>query len=117
MLPGKRVLVVEDEALIQILVADMVLELGHQVAAIAANVDAALSVVRRDRPDLVLLDVNIGGQLSYEVANHCTVEGIPVVLTTGYSASDIPEGLKHCPVLSKPFSTDQLRAAIGAALA
>jgi len=71
--------------------------------------------LRLAKPDVVLLDVNLSGELSYDVANHCMVEGVPVMLTTGYQAADIPDGLRHCPVLMKPFSTEELRIAIEAA--
>jgi CheY-like chemotaxis protein len=107
-----RVLVVEDEALIKMMLLDMLEELGHKVTAAVSIIPEAMQQLQQDRPDVVLLDVNLSGELSYEVANHCTVEGIPVILTTAYTAADVPEGLSHCPVLAKPFSMDALRDAI-----
>ena len=109
---GLRVLIVEDEPLIAMSLLDAVADLGHEVVGSVSTVDAALESLRQLRPAVVLLDINLSGQMSYEVANHCTVEGIPVVLTTGYQATEVPGGLRHCPVLSKPFDDAALQWAI-----
>ena len=106
-----RVLIVEDEPLIAMDLAEMLAQLGHETVATVRTVEDALNAVRL-RPDVVLLDINLGGQMSYDVANHCTLEGIPVVLTTGYQVSDVPEGLRHCPVLSKPTGPRELDRAM-----
>ena len=109
---GLAVLVVEDEALISMTLADHLTDLGHRVTAEVATTAAAMAEIQDRAPDLVLLDMNLSGELSSEVAHHCTALGVPVILTTGYDEGAIPEDLSHCPYLAKPFGLDELKAAI-----
>lgn len=114
--PGLAVLVVEDEPLIAMDVVDIIAELGHVVMAAVPTAEEALREIGRQRPDVVLLDINLRGELSYEVAHHCTAGGIPVVLTTGYDPTDIPANLRHCRIVKKPFHPHELGGAIEAAV-
>lgn len=107
-----RVLVVEDEPLIAMSLGDMVADIGHTCIAVARTVGEAMARIETDQPDIVLLDVDLGGQPGYDIAHHCTLKGVPVVFTTGYSTGDVPAALAHCPVLSKPYSSRELEEAI-----
>lgn len=112
---GVRVLVVEDEAIVSMLVEEFLEELGCEVTATASRLDDALEKARSLAVDLALLDVNLAGQLSYPVAELLLARGVPFVFATGYGAMALPEALHGVPVLSKPFRQNQLAAAMQAA--
>lgn len=114
-LSGVRVLVVEDEAMVSMLVEEFLEELGCEVTGIASRLDEALEKAGSLTLDLALLDVNLAGRLSYPVADLLLARGIPVVFVTGYGAAALPEALHGVPVLSKPFRRNQLAAALQAA--
>lgn len=114
-LSGARVLVVEDEAMVSMLVEEFLEELGCEVTGIASRLDDALEKAGSLTLDLALLDVNLAGRLSYPVAELLLARGIPVVFVTGYGAAALPEALHGVPVLSKPFRRNQLAAALQAA--
>jgi CheY-like chemotaxis protein len=106
---GHRILIVEDEPLIAMMIEDMVVDLGHSVSATARDNAEATAAVGEGRSDIALLDVNLGGGTSLAVAELCFVRNLPVVFTTGYSRSDLPAICQDRPVLSKPFTIDDLR--------
>jgi CheY-like chemotaxis protein len=113
MLPRKSsVLVVEDEPLISIMVEDMLHDMGLRVTGIAQTEQAALDLLRSDRPSVALLDVNLGSSDSLMVASACRAAQIPVIFTTGYTANDLPEGCQDTPVLAKPFSPEELEEVV-----
>lgn len=111
-LAGTRVLVVEDEAMVAMLIEDFLVELGCKVAASAARLDAALEQARMQGIDVAVLDVNLAGQLSYPVASVLRTRGIPFVFATGYPPSNLPPEMQSAPVLSKPFTLQQLADAL-----
>lgn len=115
MLTGTRVLVVEDEALISMLVEEYLEDLGCEVVATAARLNEALEKARLLTFDVALLDVNLAGQVSYPVADTLRSRGIPFVFATGYGTAGLPDGLVGTLVLSKPFQQAQLAAALQAA--
>ena len=105
---GLRVLVVEDEAMIMTLVEDMVTELGHRVAGLAASVEEAAGLAEGGEFDVALLDVNLQGQTVESVAATLARRGKPFVFTTGYGERVIPPEFKDRPFLPKPYHIDQL---------
>ena len=112
---GLRVLVVEDEALLAMLVEEYLDELGCEVAGVAMRLDEALEQARTLAVDVAVLDVNLAGQASYVVAEVLRERGVPVVFATGYGAAGLPENLKGTPLLPKPFQCEQLADALSAA--
>jgi CheY-like chemotaxis protein len=114
-LAGKRVLVVEDESLIAMLVEGYLEELGCVVAGSAARLPDALAMAGVVEADLAVLDINLDGQLSYPVAERLRARGVRVVFATGYGVAGLPAALRGSPVLPKPFSLEQLDAALRAA--
>lgn len=115
-LAGLRVLVVEDEALIAMLVEEYLDELGCEVAGVAGRLEEALEKARTLAPlDLAVLDVNLAGRLSYPVASVLRERGVALVFATGYGGAGLPEDLRGVPVLSKPFERDQLAEVLSAA--
>lgn len=115
-LSGRRVLVVEDEARIAMLIRDTLEDLGCQVVGIASRLEEARAKVASMEFDAALLDVNLNGEPSYPLADELASRGIPFVLATGYGASRIPPDHKDAPVLQKPFLRAELERALRVAL-
>ena len=113
-LTGRRILVVEDEALVAMLVEDALLDAGAAVLGPAATVAEALALLDREPtpPDAAVLDLNLAGETSTPVADVLAARGIPFVVATGYGASGLPSGHAHVPVLAKPYDPDELTAAL-----
>ncbi|HEY0106523.1 MAG TPA: response regulator [Rhizomicrobium sp.] len=110
-------LVVEDEAIISLLIEDMLLELGAGGVRIAASLRAALSALDEALPDLAVLDVNVGGERIYPVAERLEAAGIGFVFATGYGRSGLEPRWAEKTVVQKPFDSGVLRAALAVALA
>jgi CheY-like chemotaxis protein len=104
----RRVLVVEDEMLIGMLLEDMLTDLGHEVAAIVPRLKEALAAVERETYDLAVLDVHLHGESAFPVAEALIAKGIPFVFATGYGERGLPENYRGRPVLQKPFAKDDL---------
>jgi CheY-like chemotaxis protein len=112
-----RVLFVEDEAAISMLIEDMLLELGVEVVGPASRLDAALDLARTAEVEAAVLDINIAGANSYPVADVLRERGIPVIFATGYDGSILPERFKGTFTLHKPFDQQSFAAILKAALA
>lgn len=108
----RRVLVVEDEALVAMLVEDALTDAGYGVIGPAATVAEALALLGRERPDAVVLDLNLAGESSSPVADLLAQRGIPYVIATGYGASALPPGHERAAVLAKPYDPTQLAAVL-----
>ena len=102
-LAGKRVLVVEDESLVSMMLEDYLEELGCVLAGSAARLPSAQDAARALTFDVAVLDVNLDGQESFSVADILTRRNIPFVFSTGYGGGGLPDRLKGKPVLQKPF--------------
>lgn len=98
------------------MIAEMVEELGHQVAAKAGSVEQAAVLVRNADFDLAILDVNVAGQSINPIAAIITERGLPFVFATGYGTNALPEEFRDRPHLRKPFLLSQLRTAIDTAV-
>ena len=108
-LQGLRVLVVEDEAAISLLLEDMLLDFGCEVIGPAARLAAALDAVEREVVDLAILDVNVAGEPIYPVAETLARKGVPFVFSTGYGSAGIKDAYRDRPVLQKPFAQHDLQ--------
>lgn len=98
----QRILVVEDEFLIAIHVADIMADLGFVVAGPVGNVGQAMALTCEDRIDGAILDVNLSGQLVYPLAQTLAERRIPFILTSGYDTSGLPAEWRDRPHLRKP---------------
>lgn len=116
-LEGARVLVVEDEALVGLLLEDMLTEMGCQVIGMAWRVPQALDMAETVDADVALLDVNVAGVRIDPVAEVLQRRNIPFVFATGYGIAGLPDHLKDHPVLTKPVRQDELSCALGTVLA
>lgn len=108
----RRILVVEDEALVAMLVEDALMDAGFTVLGPARTVSQALEMLKADPPDAAVLDLNLGGESSVTVADALAARGIPFLVATGYGAAGLPTHLKHIPVLPKPYDPADLTGAI-----
>ena len=117
-LTGVRVLLVEDETLVAMLLEDMIADLGGTVIASASRVAGALKVVEDDATaiDLAVLDVNLGGEEAFPVATALAERGVPFAFSTGYGNSGLPDPWRSRPTLQKPFTQDQVTAVLDFAL-
>src|ERR1700760_361039 len=116
-LAGRRVLVVEDEMMIAMLVEDMLSELGCAVVGPAHALDVALDLARSETGlDAALLDVNLGGQPVFAVADALREKGVPAIFSTGYGDAGLRDVDRGSPVLQKPFRAHDLARALSAAL-
>ena len=111
-----RVLVVEDEILVAMLIEDMLADLGFEVLGPAMRLDAALKMALDESFDLAVLDVNLANEQSFPVAQLLQERGIPFVFATGYGLRGLDERFKEVTTLQKPFEPDQLANAISLAL-
>jgi CheY-like chemotaxis protein len=112
--PGerRRVLVIEDELMIAMLIEDMLDELGYDVVVTAMRLDQAEEAARGADFDLAMLDVNIAGQWSFPVAAILHDRGIPFLFATGYGQAGVTAHYPDATVLKKPFTTQQLGQAL-----
>jgi CheY-like chemotaxis protein len=116
-LAGRRVLLVEDESLIVMLVEDALIDFGCEVAGVASRFDDAVTKARALDFDIAILDVNLNGLRTFPIAEIIRSRGLAFVFATGYGAMSIPEELNTAPVLQKPFAAPELERALRAALA
>jgi len=114
-LTGKRILVVEDEALVAAMVEDILGELGATVVAIATNIERAMELAHSAEIDAAVLDVNLRGRRVDSVAEVLRQRGIPFVFATGYGAA--MSGTVAAPVIDKPHTSEKLAEALQRALA
>jgi CheY-like chemotaxis protein len=103
-----RILVVEDELMIRMLLEDMLGELGHTIAAAAARIDEALEAAKTADFDLAILDVNLNGEPISPVADALVARGVPFVFATGYGEHGLPQPYRDRPTLKKPFQLEGL---------
>ena len=115
-LEGARVLVVEDEVAISMLLEDMLADLGAEVVGPAGRLAAALDLAERERFDLAILDVNVTGEAIYPVVETLARRGVPFVFSTGYGQAGIDQAYRDRPVLQKPFGQADLAKILSATL-
>ena len=112
---GRRILVVEDEALVAMMLEDMLAELGFEVVGPAMRLDEGLELARLNGLDAAVLDINLAGERSYPIADLLEERGVPHAFVTGYGHSGRPG--KQDRVLQKPYREPQLRAMLAEMLA
>lgn len=112
----RRVLVVEDEPLVAILLDEALQDGGYEVVGPVENLKSAIQLAGSERIDVAVLDINIDGTISDAVADRLLARGIPFIFVSG-EQKDL--GLRYgaVPLLRKPFSADDLYRAVAAAIA
>jgi CheY-like chemotaxis protein len=108
----KRALIVEDEAVVAIMIEEMLRDLGCEVVGMAGRLPQAVEKARELALDFGVLDVNLGGDMTYEVADALIERGIPFIFATGYGSAVIPGQYAAMPVIQKPFAPVALEEAL-----
>lgn len=112
-LRGVRLLVVEDDVLVYMLLEDMLAELGCELVP-AAHAKEAMALAAGETLDAALLDINLRGETSYAVADELAQRGIPFAFVTGYGSTAVSEDYRDRPLLQKPMrESDLLRVISG----
>lgn len=112
-LDGLRVLVVEDEMMVSMLIEDMLQELGCEVVGPASRLDEALALAKEADLDCAVLDVNLGGQPIFPLADLLRERGRPFAFATGYGDAGLRDVDRGSPVLQKPFREGDLARVLG----
>lgn len=108
-----RILIVEDEPLISMMLEDFLDALDREVAGTADNCAQALERIEAGGIDAAILDVNLrGGEQSWPVAERLAALNVPFLLATGGTGDTIAEPFRNRPVLSKPFTIDNIEKAL-----
>lgn len=107
-MPEKTVLILDDEVLVAIDIGDELADRGWTVTGVVGSLHAAAAAVDVKLPDLALLDMNLRGQQSFDLARDLIGRGITVVFLSGNTAQDLPEDLQTCVFLGKPVNYDRL---------
>lgn len=112
-----RILVVEDEYLIRMLLEDMLADLGYEVAAAVGTIAEASDFAAKGDFNAAVLDVNLDGQEIYPVAEILAKRGLPFVFVTGYGENSLIDPYRNRPALQKPFQIEQLKTMLDGLLA
>jgi CheY-like chemotaxis protein len=110
---GRRFLIVEDEPLVALLLADALEDAGASIVGPAASIDEALRFVEIEALDAAILDCNLSGRTIDDVASALTCRGVPFLFVSGYGREGVPRGFRDAPVLGKPFTQEKLLCAAG----
>ena len=116
-LAGRRILVVEDESLVAMLLETILEDMGCIPAGPASTVDEGLALATDGQPlDGALLDVNVAGRQVFPVAQALKDRGVPFVFSTGYGEGGLPDEWRGLPTLQKPFTEAAVRDALMTAM-
>jgi DNA-binding response OmpR family regulator len=107
-----RVLVVEDESLVAMLIEEYLQDFGCAPACTASRVGKGLKVVNSTELDAAVLDVNVAGESVAPIAEALEKRGVPFIFASGYGAGGVDARWAGRPVLQKPFSAKELHAAL-----
>jgi CheY-like chemotaxis protein len=116
-LAGRRVLAIEDEVLILMMIEGMLADLGCVSVASATTVGSAVAMVEAGVFDVAMLDMNLNGDSSISVAHALARRGVPFIFSTGNSLDEVWDGFVDRIVLRKPFRFDELAGSLTRALA
>lgn len=111
-----KVLVVEDEYLLAMALRDVLVDAGAEVLGPVSNVAQAQKIIATaDRIDVAVLDVNLGKEMVYPVADALTEMNVPCVLTTGFDGNSLGERYRNLHRCEKPYDPEQVVAQLNAA--
>lgn len=117
MLDGKRILLVEDEALVAMLLEDMVIELGGTVVGPEGQLDLAMILAADEPLDAAILDINLAGKRSHAVADIFLQRGVPFAFASGYGPLGVDARHRDVPMLIKPFNLQEVASVLRRLLA
>lgn len=111
-MPALRVLIVEDEMTIAMMLEDMLSDLGFSVVGTAMRLPQAVALAQTVEADFAILDINLDGRKSFPVAEVLRRRGIPLLFASGYGRSGLEAPFDRCTIVAKPFEARDLREAI-----
>ena len=112
-LSGRRVLIVEDESLVAMLLETILEDMGCTPVGPASNIDEGEALARDEAAlDAALLDVNVAGRQVFPVAAALKARGVPFVFSTGYGEGGLPDEWRGNPTIQKPFTEAAIRDAL-----
>ena len=115
-LSNRKVLGVEDEMMIAMLIEDMLDEFGCKLVGPATSVPRALELIGKELIEVAVLDLNLDGQDTYAIADALHQKNVPFIFATGYGSAGLREEYGNRPVLQKPFQQKDLEIALARAL-
>jgi CheY-like chemotaxis protein len=107
-LAHRRILVVEDEALIAVQIEDLLAGQGCAVVGPATGLDSAVALASSERLDAAILDVNLSGATTEPVAARLRQRCVPFIVLTGYATEAVTAAYDGAPVVAKPFEEERL---------
>ena len=107
-----RILIVEDEMLVAMLIEDALTDLGHEILGPAMRLETALEAASSQQFDFAILDINLAGKQSFPVADCLSQRGIPFMFASGYGAAGLSAPYLLAEVIQKPFSRRELGEAL-----
>lgn len=107
----RRVLIVEDEMCLALMLEDILVEAGYEVRK-AARLPAALKLAQSEHIDAAILDINLAGTQVFPAADALRLRGIPFLFTSGYGENGLPPEYQQWPMLQKPYGVERLREAL-----
>jgi DNA-binding response OmpR family regulator len=114
-LQGAHILLLEDDALVNLATTEILEEMGCRVSA-CMRLDQSFLVIEREPPDAAVLDVNINGVMSYDLAERLHEKGTPIVFVTGYSSPTLSGKWNNFPHCYKPCDPAELKTLLITAL-
>jgi DNA-binding response OmpR family regulator len=108
----RRVLIVEDEPLVAMMLEDMLLDADCDIAGMASTVQAGMALAESCTIDFAILDMTLGRESSFPIADALARKGVPLLFVSGYGRESLPQEHRQCVVLTKPFDYEQLMANI-----
>ena len=109
---ASKILLVEDESLVLMLLEDMLVEMGHSIVGAASELDEAIELAKNAAYDVAIIDINLKGQRTFPVAEIVLERGLKLIFSTGYGESSIEPKFSSNPLLQKPFDDRALGDAL-----
>lgn len=107
-----RVMIVEDEMMIAMMLEDMLADLGHQVAGVAMRLPQALEMAKGVEADIAILDINLDGRRSFPVAEVLRERGVKLIFASGYGSPGLEAPFLEELILKKPFEASDIGSAL-----
>lgn len=115
---GRTILIVEDQILVADLAQDFLMDAGAGRVLIASDLQQALAQMQgSSQIDAAVVDIQLGGQSGYQLADVLLQRRVPFIFATGYSVTAIPDSWRHIATLGKPYTAGMLLDSLGAAIA
>src|SRR5262249_7282228 len=109
MVAGNRIMIVEDEALVAMIVSDALVDLGYSVVGPFSRAADAVAAIRNEEVDAAILDINLGGERGYPLAQQLTDHRVRFMFITGCGTESIDGRFADVPVLQKPIERPMLQ--------